>query len=316
MILIFKIKNLKTITLNSAVRLIRSQRLVLSFALLSSVASFAQLQNNGTLFISDNGFVTLKTGDYIFGTNVNGVLTKTTRTNSSYGKLVFGSSATSSGASNAHYIDGYARTLSTQPFILNLGQSNVLAPIRLDAVDALNSAVDAAFYNAGQTKGAALDPLLANISNTEYWNILGSDAKISLSWRVATLSNLQTSDYTIVGYNSGTSRWDIIPSSIDPTSFLGTLSTPISGSITSTNDVNLQTYQYFTIGAKGDACQPLVAASGPVKTWTGSAWILNGGTTTTPPDQTNPVIINGIYSGESFTCNSLVLNANVNLGEE
>ena len=173
MILIYKTENLKTITLNSATRLIRSQRLVLSLALMSSFASFAQLQNNGTLYIKDNSIVTLKSGAYKFGPTAAGVLTKTTRTPGIYGKLIFGATATSSGASNSHFIDGYARTLntSTQGLILNVGDQGILAPAKITFLGPFLSGVDVAFLNVNPIPLQLPVAYAANInsvSNTEY----------------------------------------------------------------------------------------------------------------------------------------------------
>ena len=302
---------MKTITLKSKAALIRSQRILVLVSFLTCGASFAQLQNNGILFVGDNGILTLKTGTYGFGSNA-GTLSKTTRTNSSYGKIVFGAAATSTGATSNHFLDGYGRTLSDQPFIMNIGQGTVLAPIRIDAADATLTGVDAAFYNIGQTKGTTIDAELSEISNSEYWDIQGTNATISLSWRTATLANLSTSNYTIVGFNSGTNTWDIIPSIIDQTSFLGGLSTPTAGSIKSTSDVNLILYRYLTIGAKGDACQPIVDANTIVKTWSGT-WSGDN----LPPNEFNAVILTASYNtelhGGSFSCNSLVLNEGVTL---
>ena len=301
---------MKTITFNSTAKIIRSKGIVLCFSLLAYSATFAQLQNNGTLYIRDNGILSLKSGNYGFGTSAS---TTTTRT-ATYGKIVFGSGVTTSGATNSHFIDGFARTLGF-PFTMDLGQTGVLAPLRI--VSSAGADVDAAFYKTTPTDNLAVVAELSEISNSEYWDIQGSDAVISLSWREATLANLSTSDYTIVGYNSGTGEWDIIDSDIDAVSFLGGPSTPTAGSITSNSPVDFATYRFFTIGAKGDPCAPLVASNGVIKRWTGTIWVLDSnGQSTSPPEDVNPVIIDGAYENGSFSCNSLVLNADVTLAND
>lgn len=300
---------MKTITFNSTAKIIRSKGIVLCFSLFAYGATFAQLQNNGTLYVRDNGILCLKTGNYGFETGT--ATTETTRTNATYGKLVFGINATSSGATNSHFINGYASTLGF-PFTMNLGQTGVLAPLRI--VSSVGENVDAAFYKTTPANNLIIDSEISEISTSEYWDIQGANAQISLSWREATLANLSTSDYTIVGYNSGTGVWDIIDSTIDPISFLGGASTPTSGSITSDTDVNLATYRFFTIGAKGDPCAPLVLSNGITKRWTGTQWVLDSNDqVTTSPSDANPVIIAGAYANGSFSCNTLVLNADVSL---
>jgi len=300
---------LKTITFNSTAKIIRSKGIVLCFSLFAFSTGFAQLQNNGTLYVRDNGILTLKSGNYGFGTGT--ASTATTRTANTYGKIVFGSSTTSSGATNIHFIDGFARTLGF-PYTMNLGQTGVLAPLRI--VSSTGTSVDAAFYNGTPTDNLDIDTELSEISNSEYWDIQGANSIISLSWRPSTIANLTTSVYTIVGYNSSTGKWDIIPSTVDVTSFLGGASTPAGGSISSDGNVNFTTYRFFTIGSKGDPCAPLVTSNNIVKRWTGTQWVFDSNNDpTTPPSEFNPVIIAGAYANGSFSCNSLVLNANVNL---
>lgn len=294
---------MKTITFNQ-IKLTCSNGTLLLFLLLTCT-TFAQLQNNGTLFVSDNGILCLRTGNYGFGTGT--ASTATTRTTGTFGKLVFGSTTTASGASNDHFINGYARTLSDNPYTLFLGQTSVLAPIRIDA--ATIAGVDAAFYKATPPGNSTIDPDLSEIAADEYWDIQGVNARIALSWRPATIANFSTSDLSIVAFNTFTNVWDIIPSTVDVTSFLGGPSTSAGGSVTSDALVDLTIYRFFTVGAKGDPCAPLVVSSGILKRWTGSAWVLNSdGTTLTSPTIADPVIIDGDYGNGSFSCNSIVFH--------
>lgn len=267
----------------------------------------AQVQNNEPLYIGDQGFVYVSSDTYYFGPG-NGQTT-TSRTPSNYGKLVFSSAASSSGASDSHFLDGYGSVLTTNPFIFPIGQSGVYAPARVTPVTV--AAVDAAYYRASATTiGATLDASVSAISNTEYWNIQGANsAVVSLSWRASsTLSNivLSTADLTIVGYDG--TKWVEIPSSVDATSFIGGTSNMTSGSITSDATIDLSNFTFFTLGAKGDSCPPLIASSGITKTWNG-AW------SPSAPTLADPVVINSAYAAGSFACNSLVLNADVTIAD-
>jgi hypothetical protein len=301
---------LKTITLNSTTKLVRSKGLILLLSLFTCGGTFAQLQNNGKLYVRDNGILCLKAGNYGFGTG--SATTQTTRTASTYGKVVFGSAATSSGAAATHFIDGYARILSDNSYVVSLGQTSVLAPIRIDAIN--TNGVDAAFYNAQPIDNLDIDADLIDISASEYWDISGTAATLSLSYRATTVANVTNTLYTIVGYNSGTTTWDVIPSTIDlaATSISGLNSTNVAGSLTSDADVDFSTYRFFTIGSKGDPCAPLIASSGIIKQWTGSAWVLNSdGSAVSDPTIADPVIIAGNYAVGSFSCNSMVINTDV-----
>lgn len=265
----------------------------------------AQFQNNGTVYTNDNSYLYIGSGTYHFGSG--SVQTLTTRTPVIHGKLIFSSSASTSGSSNLHFLDGYGSIMTTNPFIFPVGQSGVTAPVKVTPTSF--SIVDAAYYRASATTiGTALDVSVGSISNIEYWNIKGvNSASISLTWRASSLlSNfvISTADLTIVGYDGA--KWVEIPSVIDPTSILGGTSSMTSGSITSSASVDLTEFTYFTLGAKGGTCQPLIASSGDTKTWNGS-W------TPSAPTLADPVVINAAYSGGSFACNSLVLNANATL---
>ncbi|HBK83624.1 MAG TPA: hypothetical protein DDZ41_08515, partial [Flavobacterium sp.] len=149
---------------------------------------------------------------------------------------------------------------------------------------------------------------VGQISTTEYWGIDGVSSIISLSWRSTTVTGFTSSDYTIVGFNSGSSTWELIPSTIDATSFLGGASTVSAGSIKSNAAVNLATYKFFTIGTKGiDSCPPVIAvSSGNTKTWNGS-W------SPSAPTENDPVVISTAGAPGSFACFSLNLLADVTL---
>lgn len=276
----------------------------MSLFFLSFTTSIAQLKNNGDLYIGNNGYVYLASDNYYFGAASG--LTKTTRTPSIYGKLIFSSAVSSAGASNSHYLDGYGRVLTTSPFIFPIGQSGVYAPARVTPSSIVP--VDAAYYRASaSTIGSTLDESVSGISPTEYWNIQGSNsAVISLSWRASSvLTNIVNtlSDLTIVGFDG--SKWIEISSTVDITAIVGGTSSLSLGSITSTSVVDLSAIKYFTIGGKGNSCPPLIASSGTTCTW--------NGTWSSIPTLADNVVIDAPYSGGSFVCNSLVVNADITL---
>lgn len=296
---------MKTITIYQFKNIFSIRKILFCFVVLTFTCTNAQLQNDGVLFVGDEGYVYVGSDTYIFGSGVG--QTTTTRTPLVYGKLIFSSMASTVGVSDSHYLDGYASVISTDPFLLPIGQSGVYAPARVTATSLLP--VDGAYYRSSATSvGSTLDSSVNAISTIEYWNIIGANnVSLSLTWRNSSfISNIVStlSDLTIVGFDG--TQWVEIPSVVDLTSVIGGGSSMTSGSITSLSTVDLSVFSYFSLGAKGNSCSPLVASSGNVKTWNGS-W------SPTPPTIYDPVVINSPYNGGSFECNSLVLNANITL---
>ena len=304
---------MKTITFISSAKKNYHLGFLLFLAMLAST-SYAQVQNNGTLFVANNGQFYLKSGNYAFGASP--ATSATTRTALTYGKVTYAAGTTNSGQSNAHFLNGYASTLSTSQFIFPIGQSSVYAPAAITATSTVG--VDAAYYRApASTVGITLDASVRAISADEYWDIKSASAagRISLTWRSS--SNIGTltafgagtaiSKLVIAGWDG--TKWVQIPSTVDATSILGGTSDATAGSITSNFDVPLTTisnFRYFTLAAKGD-CFPIVVSSGVTKTWNG-AW------TPSAPTIADPVVINTAYSG-NLSCFSLVLNADITLAD-
>lgn len=69
--------------------------LFLIFFLLGFNTLHAQVQNNGSVYVGSGGSIYVKSGAFIFGT---GSTTKTDRTASTFGKIIFGASAIHTGA--------------------------------------------------------------------------------------------------------------------------------------------------------------------------------------------------------------------------
>ena len=244
---------MKKFTLKQKRKSLLLSGMVFSVTLFSVSSSVAQLQNNAPVYIGDDSSVFVGSGTYYFGSSPGA--TQTTRAASTYGKLIFASGASTSGASDSHYVDGYVRTLGNSAFVFPVGQLGVYAPVKV--VPTTTDGVDAAYYRANPTTfGAALDGTVAALSTIEYWDVKSalSDATLSLSWRtssgVAALTGSTLANLTIVGWRKG-GAWEKIPSTIDVTSFVGATSTLAEGSITSDSVVDLSLYSAFSLGSKG-----------------------------------------------------------------
>jgi len=283
------------------------------FLILMALVAFntanAQMINKGILSISDNSNVYLASGAFTFGSGA--TTTTTTRSANNYGKLQFQSGVTTTGATNTSLLNGYGTAIGATPFTFPIGQSGVYAPAQV--TPSATGTINAAYYRGDpRTIDADLDAAsVSAISTLEYWNINGTvPAKVKLTWRSDSgltaigVAN-STANLTIVGYNG--TNWVKIASTVDATSLLGGSSTITTGSITSTENINLNTYLYFALGVEKIDCPPLVASSGNTKTWSGSSW------SPSAPTIDDPVVINSAYAGVSFACNSLTLNADVTL---
>lgn len=257
----------------------------------------AQVQNNGTLYIKDGSYVFINTGAFTFGT---GSTTSTTRTASTYGKLVFGAAATSSGAASGAslFTDGFASTRSTGYFVLPTGQTSTYAPVGITNASVSNG-VDAAYYVGPLANGSNLASTIAALPAAGYWDIKGDNAKITMIWS-SNISALTTSiaNLTVAGYNISSSKWEAI-ASVTPTGSL------TSGTIATSASVTLANYSAFTLARKGISCAELTASSGVTRTWNGIAWDV-------VPTLADAVVLSGAYpsTAGSFQCNSLAIGAN------
>lgn len=274
----------------------------------------AQVAQNGKLYISENTSLFLSPGISSFSFGGSPATTKTNRLNSVYGKLVFDDAVAWSGASADHSADGYIRSLSTNAFTFPVGNDGNYAPLRVESIAGNAGGIDIAYFNDPSTDvGSATASPVGVLSAKEYWKVKSAaTARVSLSWSVASdiaaLTYSELSNLTIAGYNG--TAWVEVPSSYDANSFVtGSASTLVAGSISSASAVNLNSFTAFTLALKGENCAPLVASNGVIKIWNGS-WNPAGN-----PTAENPVIINAAYSGGSFVCNTLELNADVTLAD-
>jgi hypothetical protein len=206
----------------------------------------------------------------------------TDRAAGNFGILNFsGANLTSSGASDAGYVDGYVRKYGTGQFIFPVGDNNNLGQFAASADGTMGayfhvspaSAVTSNLFTGGNypalpTGGpfpiglTTRGPGIKAVSNIEYWDIDGATATpITLTWdagsNVATLTGSVLASLTIVGWNG--SDWVRIPSTIDATSILGGASTVTGGSITTTASVIPNTYLAYTLAGMGPDVSPRIS---------------------------------------------------------
>ena len=277
---------------------------VLFFLFLNTESVRAQVFQNNVLYISNDAVFCMHApvGNYQFGTAA-GVMSSSTRTADIYGRLAFAEGVVSTAATGNHFFDGYVTTYSTNDFTFPVGQT-VYAPIKVNASN--TNGVDAAYLNSNPTTlGASSSDPIVDLFSSGYWNVQRStgsnaNAKITLIWS-SSLSSLIGTDLNalmISGYNG--TKWVEIESDIAT----GDVN---SGEISSSVDVDLSVYKYFTF-AKKETCAPVIADNGVTTTWSGT-W--SHGT----PTAQSIAVLNANYSG-NIIANSLNMGIyNVTLGD-
>ena len=279
---------------------------VLFFLFLNTESVRAQVFQNDVLYISDNTVFYMDTAvaDYQFGT-APAATSVSTRTNNVYGRLAFAEGVGSVAATDNHFFDGYVTTYSTNNFTFPVGQSSVYAPIRINASNV--NGVDASYIHSDPSVfDSTFGGEITGLVDLGYWNVQrtsGSDAnaKVTLLWdsSLSSLIGAEIEALVIAGYN-GTDWVDIV---VDPA--VGTVA---SGSITSSADIDLSIYKYFTFGKK-ETCAPVVADNGITTIWNGVTWS-NG-----VPSAQSIAVLNANYSG-SIIANSLDMGSfNVTLAD-
>lgn len=279
---------------------------VLFFLFLNTESVRAQVFQNDVLYISDNTVFYMDTAvaDYQFGTAP--VATSvSTRTNNVYGRLAFAEGVVSTTATDDHFFDGYVTTYSTNDFTFPVGHSAVYAPIRINASNV--NGVDASYIHSDPSVfDSTFGGEISGLVDLGYWNVQRSsgsnaNAKVTLLWdsSLSSLIGTELEALVIAGYN-GTDWVDIVA---DPA--VGTVA---SGSITSSADIDLSIFKYFTFGKK-ETCAPVVADNGITTIWNGVTWS-NG-----VPSAQSIAVLNANYSG-SIIANSLDMGSfNVTLAD-
>jgi len=202
------------------------------------------------------------------------------------------------------FVNGRAKVNSnSNSLFLPVGE-NLVSAVTLTTVNDPAQPVTALYSQTGGGNPNLHDSQLFIISETENWAINGNNsARLKLSWETgsgydatASAYSLGVEDAMIAAWNG--TQWIHIPSAADNGSTLQ------SGSITSTENIDFNSYSLFTIAFK-NGCAELVTATGTV-TYNGS-W---SGT----PDRYMNVIINApltVNDLNSFAANSLEINQDI-----
>lgn len=252
------------------------------FAFASSVHAQEGTQGNTTIF---GGAQMTFFANHNFVAGGNGALPGiilTERAANNFGILnFFGDNLTSTGASDAGYVDGYVRKYGAGRFIFPVGDNDHLGQFAANADGTMGAYF---FVNPATAKtsnrltggtypalpaGGPFATGMANwgpgikiVSNVEYWDIDGTNATpITLTWdassNVSTLTGGTLSYLTIAGWNG--SKWVRIPSTVDLTSILGGNSSVSAGSITTSISVVPNSYTAYTLAGIGPDVVPRIS---------------------------------------------------------
>ncbi|HWV32021.1 MAG TPA: T9SS type A sorting domain-containing protein [Dyadobacter sp.] len=194
----------------------------------------------------------------------------TERASGNFGVLNFaGDNLTSTGASDAGYVDGYVRKYGAGSFVFPVGDNGFLGQFAASADGVMgayfhtdaNTAVTsnlftgsnyAALPNGGPFATSSMGTNVNVVSTVEYWDIDGPNATpLTLTWdagsAIGSLTGSDLTKLTIVGWNG--TEWVAIPSKVDTTSVLGGTSDLTAGSITSISPLAPDTYMAYTFAS-------------------------------------------------------------------
>ncbi len=194
----------------------------------------------------------------------------TERATGNFGVLNFaGDNLTSTGASDAGYVDGYVRKYGAGAFVFPVGDNGNIgqfaasadgtmgAYFHADANTATTSNLFtgsdyAALPNGGPFATANVGLNVDVVSTVEYWDIDGANATpLTLTWdagsAIAPLTGSDLAKLTIVGWNG--TEWVAIPSKVDVASVLGGSSSLTDGSITTLSPLAPDTYTAYTFAS-------------------------------------------------------------------
>jgi len=194
----------------------------------------------------------------------------TERAAGNFGVLNFaGDNLTSTGASDAGYVDGYVRKYGSGTFVFPVGDNGFVGQFAASAdgtmgayfhADANTAVTSNLFTGSDYTALPSGGPFATSsvgtnvevVSTVEYWDIDGANATpLTLTWdagsAIGTLTTSQLSKLTIVGWNG--TQWVAIPSKVDATSVLGGGSDLTTGSITTISPLAPDTYTAYTFAS-------------------------------------------------------------------
>lgn len=231
----------------------------------------AQFHTQSSLHISANSSMGIQ-GDYSFERG-NGFLKPgiiSTAKGSAKGFINFVQGSSWTGASRNQYIDGYVRVAHNNAFVFPIGANEKYRPVAISG----GAMTSAAYFDrnpaklkkvAGKTLVDLNDLVVNEISQEGYWTIAGDKATaLTLTWGAATkigeLTEGELSSLSVIGWKGG--QWEVIPSATDKYALNNgshelvpgqSLSSFYNGSITTTEEVIPNEYDYFTLGAVNQA---------------------------------------------------------------
>ncbi|WP_426293910.1 T9SS type A sorting domain-containing protein [Dyadobacter endophyticus] len=194
----------------------------------------------------------------------------TERAAGNFGVLNFaGDNLTSTGASDAGYVDGYVRKYGAGAFVFPVGDNGFVGQFAASAdgvmgayfhADANTAITSNLFTGSNYTALPSGGPFATSsmgtnvdvVSTVEYWDIDGANATpLTLTWdtgsAIASLTGSNLAKLTIVGWNG--TQWVAIPSKVDVTSVLGGSSDLSAGSITTSSPLAPDTYTAYTFAS-------------------------------------------------------------------
>jgi hypothetical protein len=199
------------------------------------------------------------------------------------------SEATTSGIGPGKHIDGYVKKYGTVSFIYPVGDQGILQPF----VAAADQTTGAYFHEnpsfsvtptGAPFRITSREAGLAAINSTGFWDVDGVHAtKLTFTWSsvtgVASLTANTLSRLTIAGWSTVNSRWETIPSVVDPTAVGGGASSLNSGSITTTSAFVPNNYSIYALAQTVSGPLPVTLMNFTVSAYGESRAILNWHTT-------------------------------------
>ena len=271
--------------------------LVALLLLLNSVTLMAQVKNEGILYV-DVSTELWSNEHFQFGTE-----TQTARDAANGLVSITASALSATTLSSTNYIDGFVKIYpSASPLFykIPLGFGTSYGPIGVTTT--IPQPITGAYFVGNpEVVGTSLAVEVDAISTTEYWKLSSNDVgKVTLYWTensdlTSILGAKSVSYLTVLGFDG--TNWNIIDSEVDAE--LETLTT--------IEDVNLTSYEVFTIGSRKDLeCFTPITSSGNIKTWNGVTW------SPSEPGISDPIIINAALSLTSnLECYSVQINADI-----
>jgi len=194
----------------------------------------------------------------------------TERAAGNFGILNFvGNNLTSTGASDAGYVDGYVRKYGSGQFIFPVGDNGSLGPFAASGDGTMgayfradpNTAATSNLFTAtnypalpsgGPFATTSMGTNVDVVSTIEYWDIDGANATpLTLTWdassAISSLTSGQLNKLTIAGWDG--TNWIAIPSRVDTASILGGTSDVSAGSITTISPLAPDTYIAYTFAS-------------------------------------------------------------------